>query len=468
MNLSLRTLRSIPYMDAVGFEKARSKQLTGVSTDSRSIGSGNLFVALRGEKFNGHNFVSAALERGARALLVDAAWAKENGRMVSSAHVPVVIVEETTRGLGDLAREHRRDWGRRVVAVAGSNGKTTTKEMVAAVLGRKYHVLATEGNLNNHIGVPLTLLRLQEKHDVAVIEFGTNHPGEIAYLCGVSEPTHGLITNIGREHLEFFGGIDGVAEEEGALFDWLAGRGGNAIVNKDDSRVVKRARRVSRKVSYGVRNRSADIRATSISVDGRGNASFDVVRKGKRPVAIQLETPGVHSAGNALAAFATGAMFAVPVADIVEALHLFRAPSKRMQIVDVNGVTILDDTYNSNPDSVRAALETLGAMETTGKRIAVLADMLELGPSAEEAHRTVGSWLKEFHVDYALTYGPLSRLTNEHSTARVALHYDQKNVLSEYLSELVSRGDVVLVKGSRGMKMEDVVMFLVTSDPVAA
>ncbi len=468
MKLSYDTLRSVPYMDAIGLDRARSKHLTGVSTDTRSLARGDLFVALRGERFNAHDFLSVALEKGADALLVDAAWAKLNGPMVSSLHVPIVIVEDTTQALGDLARAHRRAWGGRILAIGGSNGKTTTKDMVKAVLGRKYSVLATEGNLNNHIGVPLTLLRISRSDEIAVVEFGTNHPGEISYLCGICEPTHGLITNIGKEHLEFFGNIKGVAEEEGTLFAWLAEHGGVAIVNLDDAELARRGRPVTKRLSYGFQSRSADVRGSRLATDDHGNASFQVLRSGKRPVEVTLGTPGPQAAHNALAAFATGEVFSVPSAERADALASFSATSKRMQAVDINGVTILNDTYNSNPDSVRGALETLASVRTSGKRIAVLADMMELGPSAEAAHAEVGRSLKRYHVDYLLAYGQLSKQTYIRSTARNSFHYDQKNILAEYLLELVAQGDVVLVKGSRSMAMEDVVTFLTESITRAA
>jgi len=460
MKLALDTLRSIPYMDALGFDKARSKQLTGVSTDTRSLAQGNLFIALRGDRFNGHDFLSVALEKGAEALLVDATWAKVNGPMVSSAHVPVVIVGDTTKALADLGRAHRRVWGGKVLAIGGSNGKTTTKDMVRAVLGKKYYTVATEGNLNNHIGVPLTLLRIGARDEVAVVELGTNHPGEIAALCDICEPTHGLITNIGQEHLEFFGDVKGVAEEEGTLFDWLAQHDGNGIINQDDAEVTRKAKKLDRRVTYGFRSRTAAVRGASLTTDELGNASFEVQRAGKRPAMVALRTPGIQMAQNALASFAVGEMFSVPSGDRIDALGEFSASAKRMQSLTVNGVTILNDTYNSNPDSVRVALETLVAVQTDGKRIAVLGDMRELGPAAEKAHAEVGTWLKQFNVDYLLAFGPLSKHTYIRSTAKHSFHYDQKNVLSEYLLELVSRGDVVLIKGSRGLAMEDVVGFL--------
>ncbi len=460
MKLALDTLRAVPYLDAIGFDRARSKHLTGVSTDTRSLAKGNLFAALRGDRFNGHDFLSVALDRGAEALLVDAAWAKVNGPMVSSMHVPVVIVEDTTRALGDLARAHRRTWNGKVLAIGGSNGKTSTKDMVRAVLGMKYHVLATEGNLNNHIGVPLTLLRLSSRDEVAVIEFGTNHPGEMAYLCSVCEPTHGLITNIGQEHLEFFGDVKGVAEEEGTLFAWLAEHGGSGIVNQDDAEVSRKGRALSKRMTYGFRARAVDLRGARLTTDEYGNASFEVQRAGKRPVDISLSTPGVQAAQNALAAFTAGEMFTVPSADRAEALRVFTATSKRMQAMDIKGVRILNDTYNANPDSVRAALETLAAVETKGKRFAVLGDMMELGPAAEAVHAEVGSWLRKYQVDYLLAYGPLSKHMYIRSTAKHSYHYEQKNMLAEYLLELIGTGDVVLIKGSRSMAMEDIVTFL--------
>ncbi|HTY57357.1 MAG TPA: UDP-N-acetylmuramoyl-tripeptide--D-alanyl-D-alanine ligase, partial [Bacteroidota bacterium] len=348
------------------------------------------------------------------------------------------------------------------LAVGGSNGKTTTKEMIARILGEKYNVLSTEGNFNNHIGVPMTLFRLNRKHEVAVVEIGTNHPGEIAGLCRTLAPTHGLITGIGREHLEYFGSVDGVAREEAELFRSLgASAGTTAIVNADDPRVSLAARAVKRRVTYGFESRSASVRGRSVVLDGRGCASFEFRSAGmKRWHTVRLMIPGRHNAINALSAAAVGVAFHVPPVAICSALGSWRTGARRMEALSFGGVTVLNDTYNANPDSAVAALRTLAALQVPGKKIAVLADMKELGAHAAEGHAEVGTEAAALGIDYVLTYGELARSIAEAAKIPGALHYDQKNVLAEYLAELVTAGDAVLVKGSRSMHMEDIVAFL--------
>jgi UDP-N-acetylmuramoyl-tripeptide--D-alanyl-D-alanine ligase len=308
----------------------------------------------------------------------------------------------------------------------------------------------------------MTLFRLNRKHDVAVIEIGTNHPGEIAELCLTLAPTHGVITNIGREHLEFFGSLDGVAREEGELFRSLSSPpGGMAIVGADDSRIGLAARAVKRKLTYGFQSRGASVQGRRVALDGEGRASFEFRSASmKRWHRVQLLIPGKHNAMNALSAAAAGVVFHVPPAQISGALGSCRPVSRRSETLSVAGVTILNDTYNANPDSVRAALETLASLRVRGKKIAVLADMLELGIHAPEGHAAVGKEAAALGIDYILTHGDLAKHIHDAAEIPGALHYDQKNMLAEYLAELLTPGDAVLVKGSRGMHMEDIVTFL--------
>jgi UDP-N-acetylmuramoyl-tripeptide--D-alanyl-D-alanine ligase len=457
MRLSVRDLMQINHLEFRNLRQMRGRTFTGVSTDTRTLAPGNLFVALRGERTDGHRHLAEAFARGARAAVA------EPGTAVDEAGArPILLVEDTLQALGDLARMHRDRFRIPVIAVAGSNGKTTTKDMIAAVLSTEYAVLSTKGNLNNHVGVPLTLFALHARHDIAVIEIGTNHPGEIARLCAILDPTHGVITGIGREHLEFFGTLDGVAREEGSLFAALRGRArGTAFVNADDPRVVRLAKNVSRKVTYGFKARGADIRGRRLTLDGRACAGFQLSGpRMKTPVEMHVPVPGEHNAVNALAAAAVGMHFRVKAKNIRRALATFRPTARRMEIIDLEGVVIFNDTYNANPDSMLASLRTLVAARVSGKKIAVLADMRELGEAGPGEHARIGAAARELGIDALLTFGTLARHMHEAARMDGAVHYEEKSMLAEYLAELIAPGDAVLIKGSRGMQMEDVVTFL--------
>jgi UDP-N-acetylmuramoyl-tripeptide--D-alanyl-D-alanine ligase len=457
MKLTIADLQKIPHKEIRYGTGLKGRSFSGVCADSRTTEHGNLFIALRGERFDGHAFVAAAFEKGAAAAIVDDRF--ESGPFDGR---PLVIVEDTAEAFGTLARIYRDKFTIPIIAVGGSNGKTTTKDMIARVLGMRFATLSTEGNHNNHLGVPQTIFRLTPRHEIAVVEVGTNHPGEIMRLCGMLAPTHALLTNIGREHLEFFGTVDVVALEEGVLFEQVRrAKRGTVLLNLDDPRLAKKRGTRGATITYGFTSRSAAVRGRKIAVNADGGASFEFTTPAtKRWFAVKLGVPGAHNAKNALAAAAAGYAFHVPALKIREGLDSFRAASKRMETLMVGGVVVFNDTYNANPDSMIAALRTLAATRGSGKKIAVLADMKELGAAAAEEHEAVGRECAALGIDHLLTYGTLARDIHAAAGFPGAIHYDQKNVLAEYLAELAGPGDVVLVKGSRGMKMEDVVTFL--------
>ncbi len=454
MSISAQDLFAVDHVEIVNRDRLRKRSFARVSTDTRTLRAGDLFIALRGNRADGHNFVQEAFAKGAACAMVDAAAPRE----IVGEH-PAVIVPDTIEGMSQLAGRHRNRLRIPVIAIAGSNGKTTTKEMVSAVLRRKYAVHQTMGNLNNHIGVPLTIFGLTPRHEVAVVEIGTNHFGEVRKLCTILRPTHALITNVGGEHLEFFESLEGVAREEGDVFRALA-PDGTAFVNIDDRRVVKQGASVRRKVTYGFTT-GARIRGEIRSLGTDGCALCAISPRGKRPFMVQVSLPGRQNASNALAAAAVGLTLNVPVRDIQAALCGVSSPGKRMEILHVRGVTILNDTYNANGDSTIGALGTLREMTTAGKKVVILGDMLELGASSPGEHARVGRAVSKMGFRYLLTYGAEARRVNDAvSGMEVNLHFDQKNQLAEYACELLDRGDTVLVKGSRGMRMEDVVLFL--------
>ena len=452
MKLTLSDLLGVEHAAMWNFDRLKEKSFTGVSTDSRSVNEGEIFFAIRGENFDGHQFVESAFRRGAACAVVD-----RQSDVGTYRRRPFVVIGDTTKTLGGLAHVYRKKFNIPFLAVAGSNGKTTTKEMIAKVLASRYSVLSTEGNLNNHIGVPKTLFRLDGRHEIAVIEIGTNHFGELGNLCSVLGPTHGLITNIGREHLEFFGNLAGVARAEGELFDAM-GSSGTGFVNADDPRIGRLAKLLRRKVSYGFR--AGGVRGKLAAFGTDGCAAFEVKQRGRRAFAVGLRTPGLNAAENALAASAVGLYFGVPASDIARVLGRFAGVGNRMEVLRVGGLTILNDTYNANPESVLSALRTLELMSTTGKKIVVLADMLELGGASRSEHELIGKALNTMEFDCLMTYGPMARHIHEKAAIRARRHFDRKTTLSKRLADVASSTDIILVKGSRGMKMEEVVKFL--------
>ncbi len=457
MKLDPAELQHISFLQLRNFEKLRGKTITGVSTDSRTVKDDEVFFALRGENFDGHKFLGEAFANGCIAAVIE-----RSGNIEAVKTMPLVVVENTTHALGELARHYRLKYSIPVLAIGGSNGKTTTKEMITKVLETRYNVLSTLGNLNNHIGVPQTLFNLERKHDIAVIEIGTNHPGEIRYLCNILEPTHGLLTNVGREHLEFFQTLSGVAKEEGELFKNLSSRPGSiAFVNADDKHVSAKSKNVKTKVTYSLRSKKASVSGKILEMGESGCVKMSFAAKSaKRGVTIQLPIAGEHNALNALSAAAVGLTFKVPAASIKSALEKFTPASKRMETVNVNGITIYNDTYNANPDSMIAALRTLHSARIPGKKIAVLADMKELGKFSAAEHARVGKALAGLNINYVLTFGEQAKAIYDEAKVSQKMHYDHKGQLTEFLAGLAAPGDAVLIKGSRGMKMEEVVAIL--------
>lgn len=455
MNITIKDILRIDRIAEFNINAIDCKTFKGISTDSRSVKPGELFFAIRGEKFDGHLFVNDAYSAGAVCTIID-----QKADRTPYLDQPVIVVKDTIRALGHLAKVYRSKFNIPFLAIAGSNGKTTTKEMIAAVLSTQHKILSTQYNFNNQIGVPLTLFRLRKNHEIAVIEIGTNHLGELEYLCDILQPTHGLITNIRREHLEFFRNIDGVEEAEGELFQWFK-KGGTGFVNIDDPRITRQAVKLKKKISYGFLRLNAHVRGKFIGIDDKGCSEFLVKVKNKKDFTVRLSIPGKHAVINGLAAAAVGIGFGIKQKKIQQALELFRAVDKRMEVINIGSKKILNDTYNANPESVIVALDTLQSMKCSGNKIIIMADMLELGEVAQQEHERIGKEIEKRGFEYLLTFGDMAKFINESANVKMKIHYDQKNVLSEYACELASEGDIILVKGSRGMKMEDVVTFLV-------
>jgi UDP-N-acetylmuramoyl-tripeptide--D-alanyl-D-alanine ligase len=439
-----------------------------VHLDSRSVRPGDLFVAVAGERFDGHEFVAAALAAGAVGAIVRRDFVPPRGSAAAGGRrrAPFVLgVADPLRAYQTLAAAHRGRFVLPLVAVTGSNGKTTTKEMVASVLARRWRTLKTEGNLNNRIGVPQTLFRLAPRHQAAVIEIGVDDMGQTTRLCEIVRPTLGLITNIGSDHLEFFGSMDRSAESKAELLAELPADGA-AILNADDRYFgLFAARARCRVVSFGL-VRSADVRALEIAPYGRAGTQFRLVLPGRarRPLA-QIRVLGEHNVVNALAAGAVGVALGLPAEAIVAGLARFRPAAMRSQIEHKQGVRIINDCYNANPVSMRAAIRLLAETPASGRRIAVLGDMLELGPTTAELHAEVGAYVAAQGIDALLTCGPLAHELAVGAraagldAARVAEFADAA-VAAVGLLATVRAGDVVLVKASRGVRLERVVQAL--------
>lgn len=445
---------------------------TGVSTDTRSITAGNIFVALRGERFDAHTLVKEAFAKGASVAIVD----DRIKTGISDPQVPLVLVTDTLRALGALAHLHRKRFSLPVIAVAGSAGKTTTKEMTARLLSEHFSVLKTEGNFNNQVGVPLTLLRLSERDTAAVIEIGTNEPGEIEILSAMVAPTHGIITNIGKEHLEKLIDEDGVEREETALFRYLAEHGGVAFVNMNDHRLRKYRR--SGWLHYGIQEQNlvADISAT-FTLQPSTHAVLRMTEKNStpanaEPLEVRLQTVGSTGARNALAAAAVGFGLGLSPEQIRKGLEGFRPATSeagygRMvaETLTLNGnrtITLLNDCYNANPTSMYAALETLQSTQHS-RRIALLGDMRELGASSAQEHDLLLGVLRQaLWLDLVVLTGTEmlqahTRFVGEHSTSSKILYAPGTQEAAEMLASRLQSGDVLLVKGSRGVRLEEAV-----------
>jgi len=432
--------------------------------DTRQLQSGDLFWALKGEEADGHAYIAQALQREAGAAVVREDWFARFGQQFAGA--ALVIVQDPLTALQDLARAHRRRFQIPVIALTGSNGKTSTKEMLAAALGIRYPVLKPQGNFNNHIGVPLTLLQMDCETRIALIEMGTNHPGEIAALCSFAEPTVGLVLNVGPAHLEGFGSLENVAREKEALYQSLPSSGA-AFFNIDDPWVGKMDSPAQVQVCYGLepapsaRRCDQVLSAKKLRLTADGRPGFKIGN-----TTLRLSWPGLHHISNALAATAVAQYFDVPLAAIAAAFAALPLVKGRLNVHQIGDITIIDDSYNANPASTRAALNFLGSLKVTGRRIAVLGDHLELGAASEEEHRKIGKMLLDPSVNGALLIGDLMRYAwAEYSACgKMAVYYDYTEDyedIVDLLLRIIRPGDAILVKASRGLRLERIVDGLV-------
>lgn len=436
----------------------------GYSIDSRQIRPGEVFFAIRGRRLDGHDFVAKALERNALAAVVETGFWERNREQLGDSLIPV---QNTTDALQTLARAVRALWGKRLIAVTGSTGKTTTKEMIGAALARRFSVLKSPGNLNNDYGLPLALLALDPEHQFAVMELAMSGPGEIARLARIAEPDIGVVTNVAEVHLEFFDSIDGIARAKKELIENLCRDRGEpaTVLNHDDSRVRAFAEGFQgRVVTFGL-GEGAQYRASRLVKTASGGSRFHVSGPGLEED-FEIALPGAHNVENALAAIATARLLDLPVQDLQEALKTFKNLSRRSEILTLpNQVTVINDCYNSNPRAMERMLETLAEWPGAKRRIVVAGEMLELGETSGELHRQVGRKCAESRVDWLIgIQGEARRIVEAAveagmSAARTRF-FPGAHAAAEFCLSLLDAGDVVLVKGSRSVGLETVTELL--------
>lgn len=433
-------------------QEGKLLQVKGVSINSRTFKRGYAFVAIKGERFDGHRFVMAAVRKGASAVIVS-----------QSVSVPktisVIKVQDTTKALGQMARAHRQQFSIPIIALTGSAGKTTTKELIAAILQSKYKVLKNIKTENNHIGVPLTLFKLNHSHEVAVLEMGTNQKGDIRWLTKVAEPTMAIYTNVGDSHLEGLKSRSGVFKEKSDLLKYMPSPK-RVIFNADDPylRNVAKGQYVAEKISYGIKKR-ANFRVEQVEMLNDCAIEFRVQKR-----KFVINTPAQHNLYNALAAISSGRYLKVSYNNIKDSLKNFKFDSSRLQIKKIGRSWLIDDTYNANPISFQSAVQTLSDFSMKGKKVIVCADMLELGRQSRKHHESMGSMIAASQIDLIFTFGNHSKyLQQSVKRQNDSIHAVHKQSLSDIykgLRQYCEPGDMILVKGSRGMHMERVVNYL--------
>ncbi len=430
------------------------RTVSGITIDSRKLKSGDLFLAIKGERFDGHSFVAEAASSGAAAVIV-------MEEPASAVPIPVIKVADTVSALGAIARLHRDRFAIPVIGITGSNGKTTTKDLLAAILSEGFPVIKTEANFNNEIGLPLTLLNITKDTGMAVVEMGMRGLGQIRQLTEIARPTMGIVTNVGLTHLELLGTQENIAKAKAELVESLP-EDGIAVLNGDESLVRNMGSLTrARTIYYGIDGPKLDYRAGAIKLIENGSL-FKLTSKkdSKGDFEIRITIPGRHNVLNSLAAIAVARELGITGEQIRKALLRPEITEKRLNVFKRNGYSIIDDTYNASPASVKAALDVLKSDRYSKRKIAVLADMLELGGASEKIHYEIGEYAGKIGIDHLFAYG-------EHAqeyikgvngvTEGKGTHFASKQDLVAVLKEYIAPGDAILVKGSRGMKMEEIV-----------
>ncbi len=430
------------------------EEISGISTDSRKIKKHELFIALKGPKYDGQDFIQEAIDKGACGALISRSRFTVHGSRFT------ILVKDTLKALGQIAKYYREKFDLPVVAVTGSTGKTTTKDMIASILSKKFSVLKTEGNFNNEVGVPLTLFRLSREHEVAVLELGMSALGEIERLTRISSPKMGVMTNVGEVHLQYLGNVQRVALAKAELV-YALGKDDVAILNIDDPYIRDMKKGIkARIITYGIREK-AEVGAKEIENLREEGMRF-ILRVGKKSLSLHLRCLGYHNIYNALAAASAAYALGIKEEMIRKGLSRFQPLAGRMRIIKMKGLTILDDTYNASPKSFVAAIETLRGLSPKGRRILVAGDMLELGKRAPLAHKETGAYVAHSGIDILITCGDLAGYIAQ---GAIEAGMKEKRIVScrnkeeagERLSSLAKEGDTILIKGSRATGMEEII-----------
>ncbi len=434
----------------------------GVTTDSRKVDKGNLFIPLVGEHFDGHNYIEQCFNSGAAVCLTQKTVCQQDNTVA-------ILVDDTSKALRDLAAWHRRKHNIPVVGITGSVGKTSTKDMIACVLSKQYDTLKTQGNFNNEIGLPLTLLNLNDKHQAAVIEMGMSGFGEISRLTEISQPQIAVITNIGVSHIEKLGSQQGILKAKLEILEGLS-PDGLIVLNGDDPLLRGIEGSLKHKIVYYGLEYGLDYIAQDYESLGESGTQFSIKLEGQT-YKVSIPVPGIHNVYNALAAIAVGTEMKIQMNTIIEGIGSYSPGNMRQNIISFKGIKIINDAYNASPQSMQAALNVLEELCSKTRGIAVLGDMLEMGDMTAELHYSVGSFIKDKKIDYLITIGEasknISKAVAESGNQKIGFqHFENNKDALKYIFSIIRQGDYILIKGSRGMKMEEIANGIINSEAV--
>ncbi|MGB7605621.1 MAG: UDP-N-acetylmuramoyl-tripeptide--D-alanyl-D-alanine ligase [Lutisporaceae bacterium] len=436
---------------ATPFNCSKIAHITGIATDSRKLKKGDMFVAIKGERFNGHEFVEDALKDGAAIIL-----SQEKLKI----DIPYILVEDTIKALHRLAKYYKNKFTIPFIAITGSSGKTTTKDMVASVLSEKYKVLKTEGNFNNAIGLPLTLFGLEHNHELCVLEMGMNSLGEIELLAEIARPETGIITNVGTAHIEKLKSRENILKAKMEMFTYF-NETNTAVINGDNDMLKQIGNKPYKVLKYGL-NDNNDCKAFNIVEKGEEGIDFEILYQNRKEK-YHVPIPGIHNIYNALSAICIGKMYDLSSSQIYDGLVNFKPSKMRMEIfMGKQNIKVINDVYNANPDSVMAAISALTSMEVPGRKVCILGDMFELGDYSKEGHEKVGIFAAESKMDLVIAVGQMSfAIINGASKLKggsIELHsFSTNQEVIDNLKNILKSSDTILIKGSRGMHMESIV-----------